>query len=61
MMVNIYARFHGSSIEHRLVPGTKRTLCGRDAALANRYPALTEANSADRRIYHRCTDCSREK
>jgi hypothetical protein len=54
---NLYARFPGASIQHLLVRGTKTTLCGKDATLAHRYPALTRANSADRRPFRTCTKC----
>jgi hypothetical protein len=55
--VNTLARFPGASVEHLLVPGTKTTRCGKDATLANRYPALTAANSTDRRPFPRCAKC----
>jgi len=57
-MENTLARFPGARIEHRLIPGTKVTVCGKDATLANRYPFLTRANSTDRRTWPRCTKCS---
>ena len=54
---NRLARFKGASLEHLLVPGTKTTLCGKDATLAYRYPFLTAANSTDRRPFRRCAKC----
>ena len=51
------ARFPGASLEHWLVAGTKRTRCGKDATLANRYPSLTRANSTDRRPWRTCEAC----
>jgi len=54
---NIFARFQGASIVHLLRAGTKTTLCGKDATLAHRYPALTRANSADRRPFRTCAKC----
>lgn len=55
--MNLFARFPGASLEHLLLPGTKTTACGKDASTANRYPALTRANSSDRRPFPRCTRC----
>lgn len=57
MTNNLFARFPGASLEHLLVEGTKTTRCGKDATLANRYPALTRANSTDRRPFPRCKKC----
>jgi hypothetical protein len=54
---NRFARFQGASIQHLLVIGTKTTLCGKDATFAHRYPALTAANSNDRRAWARCAKC----
>lgn len=54
---NLYARFQGAALVHLLVPGTKTTLCGKDATLAHRYPALTRANSSDRRAFRTCARC----
>jgi hypothetical protein len=56
---NSLARFRGASIQHLLVPDTKVTRCGKDATLAHRYPALTRANSADRRPFRICGACER--
>lgn len=58
MNLNTLARFPGARIEHLLAPGTKTTLCGKDATLAHRYPRLTAANSADRRAWPTCPACS---
>lgn len=55
---NRLARFPGASLEHLLVPGTKLTMCGKDATTAHRYPFLTRANSADRRPFRRCSKCT---
>lgn len=55
--MNTLARFPGARIEHRLVSGTKTTLCGKDATTANRYPALTRRNSAVRDIHPTCAKC----
>jgi hypothetical protein len=57
MTDNLFARFSGASIQHLLVAGTKTTRCGKDATLAHRYPALTAANSSDRRLRRTCTKC----
>lgn len=54
---NRFARFKGASLQHLLLPGTKTTLCGKDATFANRYPILTRANSSDRRPFPTCTKC----
>lgn len=56
-MTNRFARFSGASLEHLLIPDTKTTFCGKDASTANRYPALTRANSTDRRPFKRCAKC----
>jgi hypothetical protein len=56
--MNKYARFSHTNVQHRLVPGTKTTVCGRDATLAHCYPALTVKNSTDRRAYRPCNKCS---
>ena len=58
---NRYARWSGSNLQHELVAGTKATLCGKDATLANRYPAITVANSADRRVWRRCAACTAKR
>ena len=55
-IVNTLARFQGSPIQHRLVVGTKTTVCGKDATLAHRYPTLTRSNSTDR-LYRTCSKC----
>lgn len=54
---NLFARFQGAALVHLLVPGTKTTRCGKDATLAHRYPALTRANSTDRRPFRTCARC----
>lgn len=54
---NTLARFPGARIEHLLAPGTTTTRCGKDATTANRYPALTQGNSTDRRPWPRCPKC----
>ena len=56
-MKNTKARFPNSNVEHALVADTKVTKCGKDATLAHRYPALTVANSTDRRAYRSCSKC----
>jgi hypothetical protein len=58
--MNVYARFPGARLQHLLVPGTKDTRCGKDATLAHRYPALTRANSADRRPFPVCSKCKED-
>ena len=57
MTNNTFARFSGATIQHLLIPGTKSTRCGKDASLAHRYPPLTRANSADRRLRPTCQRC----
>lgn len=53
------ARLHGSPIEHRLAePNGKVTVCGKDASLMNRYPFLTQRNSAVRDAHRRCAKCA---
>jgi hypothetical protein len=54
---NFYARSKGGRVQHILNGGTKTTLCGKDATLMNRYPALTRANSAVRTAVRTCTTC----
>lgn len=57
---NAYARFPGSPLEHRLVPGTKTTRCGKDATVAHRYPMLTRKNSAVRTVRRQCDKCRKD-